>query len=173
MVFVYFIRKKQPPLPPKPNKFFLEHKKPIRKLTDIFLICILLFNLLLFMGTAIPILIKNMFYRPSVPEIPAVYLQTSWLILLMPSICISGWSGMLIGLLSIFQSNLTRTKRVILLIVCFLPVVLTVLALLTEYSEDYGLIELGLLSSLGCWLVNGPAVLVGKPFFQTSRNSSM
>jgi len=155
-----------PTAPPKAT-IFVKHRKLIRKLCDIFLICILLFNLLLFMRIAIPVLINNIFNPPSEPEIRAGHVQATWFILLMATICFSGLSGTLIGLLTVFQSNLTRVKRVILLIIVILPLASIISALLIDPSEDpRSILKLGLLSSLGCLLVNGPAVLAGRPFFQ-------
>ncbi len=147
---------------------FVKHRKLIRKLCDIFLICILLFNLLLFMRIAIPVLINNIFKPPSEHEIRAEDVQAaSWSILLTATICLSGLSGMLVGLLSVFQSNLTKLKRVILLIIVFLPLASTILALrIGPYEDSWSILKLGLLSSLGCWLINGPAVLAGISFFQ-------
>ena len=166
MAGVYLVKGKTPTAPPK-TTIFVKHRKLIRKLCDIFLICILLFNLLLFMRIAIPILINNIFKPPSEPEIRAGHVQATWFILLMATICFSGLSGMLVGLLSVFQSNLTKLKRVILLIIVVLPLAATVLALLIDPSEDpWSILKLSLLSSLGCLLINGPAVLIGKSFFQ-------
>ncbi len=155
-----------PTAPPKAT-IFVKHRKLIRKLCDIFLICILLFNMLLFMRIAIPILIDNIFKPPSGPEIRAGHVQETWFILLRATICFSGLSGMLVGLLSVFQSNLTKVKRVILLIIVVLPLASTILALLIDPNEaPRSILKLGLLSSLGCLLINGPAVLAGRPFFQ-------
>ena len=155
-----------PTAPPKAT-IFVKHRKLIRKLCDIFLICILLFNLLLFMRIAIPVLINNIFNPPSEPEIRAGYVQATWFIFLMSAICFSGLSGTLIGLLSVFQSNLTKVKRVILLIIVILPLASIISALLIDpYEDARSILKLGLLSSLGCLLVNGPAVLAGRPFFQ-------
>ncbi len=165
MAAVYLMKGKTPTAPPKAT-IFIKHRKLIRKLCDIFLICILLFNLLLFMRIAIPILIDNIFKPPSEPEIRAD-VQATWFILLMATICFSGLSGMLFGLLSVFQSNLTKVKRVILLIIVVLPLASTILALLIDpYEDPRSILKLGLLSSLGCLLINGPAVLAGRPFFQ-------
>ena len=76
---------------------------------------------------------------------------------------------MFIGMLSIFQSNLTKVKRGILLVISILPIMFTVLLLLidpTEKPEDsYSVIELCLGSLAGCWMVNGPAIILGKHFF--------
>ena len=162
MAAVYLMKGKTPTAPPKAT-IFVKHRKLIRKLCDIFLICILLFNLLLFMRIAIPILIDNIFKPPSEPEIRAGHVQA----LLMFAICLSGLSGMLFGLLSVFQSNLTKVKRVILFIIVVLPLASTILALLIDpYEDPRSILKLGLLSSLGCLLINGPAVLAGKSFFQ-------
>lgn len=166
MAAVYLMKGKTPTAPPKAT-IFIKHRKLIRKLCDIFLICILLFNLLLFMLIAIPILIRNIFNPPSGLEIRAGHIQATWFIFLRAAICFSGLSGMLVGLLSVFQSNLTKVKRVILFIIVVLPLASTILALLIDpYEDPRSILKLDLLSSLGCLLINGPAVLAGRPFFQ-------
>jgi len=166
MAAVYLMKGKTATAPPKAT-IFVKHRKLIRKLCDIFLICILLFNLLLFMRIAIPILIDNIFKPPSGPQTQAGHIQATWFILLMAAICFSGLSGMLVGLLSVFQSNLTKVKRVILFIIVVLPLASTILALLIDpYEDPRSILKLGLLSSLGCLLINGPAVLTGISFFQ-------
>lgn len=163
---VYVVKKKGPTISLKPDMFFVKHRKLIRKLGDILIICILLFSVILLMCVAIPLAVKSILTAPPEPESRAVYLQATWALFLMAAICLSGFSGMLVGLLSVFQSNLTKLKRVILLIVCLWPIVLTVLAVVNELARGYGLIKLGLVSSFACWIVNGPAVLIGRPFFQ-------
>jgi len=166
LFLVYVVKKREPAATPKSNTIFVKHRKLIRKLEDVLIICILLFNVTLFMCVAIPLAIDNIFNPPPEPEVRAAHLQTTWALFLMAAICPLGLSGALAGLLSIFQSNLTKLKRVILLIICLLPVVLTVWALQLEFSREYKLVKLGLLSSFACWIVNGPAVLAGKPFFE-------
>jgi len=163
---VYLMKGKTPTAPPKAT-IFVKHRKLIRKLCDIFLICILLLSLLLFMYIAKPVLIDNIFKPPSEHEIREGDVEASWSILLTATIYLSGLSGMLIGLLSVFQSNLTNAKRVILLIIVVLPLASTILALrIDPYEDSWSILKLGLLSSLGCWLINGPAVLAGISFFQ-------
>ena len=86
--------------------------------------------------------------------------------LLVDVVVWSGVLGPLIGLLSFFQSNLTRFKRVILLILCLLPVLFTVPALVTGSAEDRRLmIQFGIIFSTPGWIENGPSVLTGQPLF--------
>jgi hypothetical protein len=79
----------------------------------------------------------------------------------------SGISGFFAGNLSIFQSNITKIKRIILLIVCLLPIVFTILHVLTDTTESPWLIvQLCIYCSVGSWIINMPAVLFGKDFFE-------
>lgn len=75
------------------------------------------------------------------------------------------WSGLTsatLGFLSFFQSNLTRRKRIVLLVLCLLPAFFTAMAPLVGPAEDWRLsIQLGVLLSGPTWVVNGPGALTG------------
>ncbi|MCK4292759.1 MAG: hypothetical protein KAY65_06145 [Planctomycetes bacterium] len=168
IIVINFFWGKSPPPPPKPSKFFAKHKKTITRITDIFLIVIILLALSSLVDLLVPIVRETVLDPPSDPKIQALYLRFSWFMFLMFAMCVSGWLGMLVGLLSVFQSNLTKAKRTILLVVCLLPVLLTILTVAIDpYEESRSILRLGLLSSFACWLVNGPALLMGKPWPQT------
>jgi len=91
---------------------------------------------------------------------------------LMNLIIISGFSGFFIGLLSVFQSNLTKAKRIILVVISLLPIIFTILLLLInltrEPADSWSTIKLGLGASFSCWLINGPAIIIGKHFIQVA-----
>lgn len=75
--------------------------------------------------------------------------------------------ALMIGLLSPFQKDLSKPKRVFLLIICVLPMVFTVIALVVEPSGfSWRNIKLYLGSLLACWIVNGPAIILGKTFIE-------
>jgi hypothetical protein len=79
----------------------------------------------------------------------------------------SGISGFWIGLLSIFQSNITKIKRIILLILCLLPIVFTILDVLTNITESpWPIVRLCIYFSAGSWIINMPAVLIGRSSFE-------
>ena len=147
-----FARKKGPPPFPGAGKFFKKHEKSTIKICDIFWICTVLFwsSLAFFM---------LFIFRKELMFIFSILIM--W----------SGTSGFCVGNLSIFHSNITKKKRMILLIVCSLPIVFTILQVLTGYTESYlSSIQLCLYSLLGSWIINMPAVIVGRSFFELLGN---
>jgi hypothetical protein len=89
---------------------------------------------------------------------------------LVGMIMFTGIAGAFVGCLSAFQYNITRKKRIILLIICLLPAFLTIADLIIQpqfspSSNDYWLIiKLGLLYSSITWLSNGITIIFGKHF---------
>ncbi len=165
IIIIHFFWGKTPP-PPKPNKFFTKHKKTITKICDIFLIFAVLFGWLLL----IPNQVMQVLHAQNTPQqIRATEIHSAWAMLLMLMIACSGLSGALIGLLSVFQSNLTKVKRTILLIICLLPMSFTIVLLPIQPLDNlWTTIKLGLIYSSICWIINGPAILTGKHFLQMS-----
>lgn len=153
------------PLPPKPSRFFTKHKKTIYKIGDIFLISVVLFGWLPIIYIAVePIF--NSLYKP---EIQVETIQTGCAFFLISAIPISGLSGIIVGLLSVFHSNLTKVKRSILLVICVLPIAFTALLLMIKPSLDpRSTIKLGLMASFNCWIINGPAIIIGKHFYRAA-----
>ena len=83
----------------------------------------------------------------------------------------TGASGFWIGLLSIFQLDLTKIKRIIILIVCLLPIIFTILHVLNDFTESRWLaIQICVYSSALSWIVNMPAVITGKSFSELLGN---
>lgn len=173
IVTVFLIKRKQP-TPPKPNKFFLKHEKSITRIVDIFLISIVLFGWLPIIYISTSIALESIFNTTSKLELLSESLLFALAFFLIPAIPLSGVSGVLVGCLSIFHLNLTKVKRIILLIISLLPIIFTILLLLinhTEKPEDFRLIiKLGLGSLAGCWLINGPAIIIGKHFLPVYWN---
>ena len=165
IIIIHYFWGKAPP-PPKPSKFFTKHKKTINKVTDVCIICFVLVYCLLLMS--FPII--QIFDALSAPApIRATDLQFALTFFLIQLTIISGWSGIFIGFLSIFQSNLTKVKRIILLIISLLPIAFTTLLLLIEPSaKHWSTIKLGLDCTAGCWIINGPAIIVGKHFVRVA-----
>jgi len=163
IIIIHYFWGKAPP-PPKPSKFLTKHKKAINKIMDVCIICIVGSSLLL----VFPII--QIFDALSAPApIRAIDLQVALAFFLMELIIISGFSGLFIGLLSVFQSNLTKVKRFILLVISLLPIAFTTLLLLIEPSaKHWSTIKLGLSCTAGCWIINGPAIIVGKHFVRVA-----
>lgn len=168
VIVIHYFWGKTPP-PPKPSEFLAKHKKTIDKIGDIFLISVVLFGWLPIIYMSISIAVEPISNSPYKPEIQAKTIQTACALFLIPAIPISGLSGMLLGLLSVFHSNLTKVKRDILLVICLLPIAFTALLLMIEPSlGPWLIIKFGLGSLAGCWIINGPAIITGKHFFQVS-----
>ena len=77
----------------------------------------------------------------------------------------TGIAGILIGMLSFFQTGITKAKRIILTIICFLPLLFTIAwTLVKPEPENHSLyiIKLGFRYCAGCWLINGCTILFGK-----------
>jgi len=166
VIVIRFFYGKTPPSPQQ-SKFFTKHKKTINKISDICIVClVLVFCLLLVYVLVIPI-IDTLSFPQKIRAIDICFACAPSLILAIPT---SGLSGVVIGFLSVFHSNLTKRKRVILLIICLLPLAFTILVftvtvLLTgDIEEPWLLIKLGLIYSLLCWIINGPAIIIGKHF---------
>ena len=161
IIAIHYFWGKTPP-PPKPSKFYLKHKKSLTKTLDILIISFVLIYWLLMMSFPVRQIVDAL----SMPhQFRAEILRIAWESLLFKIILCSGWLGFFIGLLSAFHSNLTKVKRIILLIICLLPIVFTTLLLLIEPSgKHWATIKFGLSSLSACWLINGPAIIVGKHF---------
>ncbi len=167
VVVVYFVRKKHPPAPPKPSKFYNKHKKSIAKILDVFLIIIVVLGWVPILYMSLSIAVEPIFNPSYRPEMRVESFRTALAFFLIPAIPLSSVSSVLIGILSVFQSNLTKVKRIILLIICLLPSVFTIIALLIEPTDKpWSLIKLGLIYSCICWVINGPAIITGKHFFR-------
>ena len=162
-VIVYLVRKKSPASFSRTDNFFIKHKPTIRKALDIFLIFTILCCWWLPLSFAWDIF--RLFAPPE--SIQTETQQFERTIILIPLITLSGLSSLLLGLISVFQTSLTKTKRIILLVACSLPVVFTIILLLTDKTlGSWSIIQLCLSGSFLSWLINTPAIFLNKPFFQ-------
>lgn len=162
-IILHFLKKKSPPPFPGTGNVFVRHKVKIRKALDVFLIILILCCWLLLLSFAV-----KFFQSPSPPESnrPEIQ-QLKWSMLLIPLIVMSGQSSLLLGLLSFFHENLTKIKRLILLIACLLPVVFTILLLMIDKTPGrWSIIQFCLLGSFLSWIINAPAIFAKKPFFK-------
>ena len=165
IVAIHFVRRKSPPPFPGAGKFFERHKRDIKKISDIFIICMVLLWFPLF--SVLDVLTISSESEPTGTTTQQIDLAFTLTLLIVWS----GISGFLTGFLSVFQSNITKIKRIILLIVCLLPIVFTVLWLLSGTTESFrAVVQLCLLSSAGSWIINMPAVIVGKSSFELLGN---
>jgi len=149
--------------PPKPHPFFVRHKKTIRVVMDIFIVCSVSAMLMFVVWISF-----RDFVSLSVTDgaIRQLELQFAWVTFSSGMLMASAWGGVLVGMLSVFQSDITTLKRIVLLVLCLLPAVFAAANLSVAYSEfGWRVIPLGILVGFPSWLVNGPAVLTGQPFF--------
>ena len=79
-----------------------------------------------------------------------------------------GMSGSFAGFFTFFRYDITKTKRIILLIICLIPIILTAINLLIcpylgRWSvESDLLLKLGIQSFLSVFLINGATIILGK-----------
>ena len=153
-------RGRYPPPFPRIAAFLTRHQKHIVRATDLFIVV----SVVLFGGFLLSFLVTDMVKALSAPlPVRATRLQYTWLGGLGAMIFWSGMAALLIGLLSPFHSNLTRRKRVFLLLLCLLPVALTALALATASADvRWSMIQLGAAACSPGWIVNAPPILVGQ-----------
>jgi hypothetical protein len=158
----YFRRGAPPPL--KRHPFFVRHKKAIRLVSDISIICLV---------SALAAFVAWVSVRDvsSLPAADGAVRQTElhfdWVVFSSGMVVASAWGTFLVGMLSVFQSNITTLKRIVLLVLCLLPAVFAVGSLSVASSElGWRTVPVGVLFCVPSWLVNGPAVLTGQPFLR-------
>jgi hypothetical protein len=172
IIAFYFARKKSPPPSSGARKFLRKfsqkHEKRIIKMTNILAICMVL----LWSYVLLPIAWVDL-KSPIESESTQTFVQHLGFMCTFAFLTIwSGVSGFRIGLLSVFHSNITIMKRIILLIICLLPIVFTILQMLTEIIESPSLmVQNCLFFSAGSWIINMPAALVGKSSFELLGNT--
>ena len=161
-IVLHFLMKKSPHPFPKVGKFCAKHTIGITKILDVLIISLILLSSLLPLSS-----VREVFSSLSYPEpIRKTSLQFSWTMLFTSLIFWSGQSGLLVGFISFFNSNLTKTKRIILLIVCLFPIIFTVLLLLIDNAlGPWSIVQICLYSSLGSWIINTPLIFIGKNIF--------
>jgi len=167
IVAILISRKKGHSPFPRASKFFKKHIKGITKIFDI----IAIFIVLLWSYILLPFAWDN-FRDPIESESTRTFTQKLGLMGTFIFLTVwAGVSGFFIGNLSFFQSNLTKIKRIILLIICMLPIVFTILDVLNDLTESRWLaVQICIYSSALSWIINIPAVLTGKGFSELFGN---
>jgi hypothetical protein len=164
----HFLRKSLPP--PNKSVFFEKHKRAINHTTDIFLIFVILFGWILLIYKSVSPGVKLMLKGTHIPTNELI--MDSVGVLAIVATIISGISGGLIGLLSAFQSNLTKRKRLILFFVSILPACFTIMSLMAHRFDEPGTIwltlKLGFWASVFCWFINGSAIITGHRFIRNA-----
>ncbi len=169
VITVNYFWGKSPP-PPRKSAFFEKHKRAITRTTDIFLILVILFVWVSLTYMAISTGVAHILKRTHIATNELV--ADSVAFFAIGATALSGKSGILIGFLSIFWSNLTTRKRLILAVVSVLPIGFTILAMLAARFDEpeaiWPLVMMCLGSLVSCWLVNGSAIIAGQHFFRVA-----
>ena len=161
LVVLYFVGKKYPRPFPRSGEFVARHRKAIIAAMDIVVVGTVVLGSMFFLSVFHEDLRT---WRD--PLQPQVIRAVSFFTLFVDMVVWSGVLGPLVGFHSFFQSDLTKFKRIVLLILCLMPALFTVLALLIGSAEDRRLmILLGVVFSAPGWIENGPSVLIGQPLF--------
>ncbi len=154
----------------KPGKFFSKHEETIRKVLDIIIICLIIF-ISLTMIYSIEMFLESLIdfneNQTSDRTFESSILPFELSILLISLIWYSGIAGFFTGLLSVFQKNIKKTKRIILLIISILPIFFTISLLIIWPNENrWSTIQFGFTPSIFCWFINGPAIILGQPWIK-------
>ncbi len=161
LVVLHFIRKPYSRPCPKSHESPGKYRKVVVAVTDAFLIGTVLFGCTVFLSA-----LREDFRTWHDPLHPQAIRAMHRSLLFIDVVVWSGVLDPLIGSLSFFQSNLTRVKRIILLILCLLPALFTVPAVLTSPAENRWVVALlGVVFSAPGWIENGPSVVTGQPLF--------
>ena len=161
-VIVRYQNKKKGLTQPTAFHKLAKYEKTIVKICDIFVICVLL----LAVGWSFTFCLRTFLQRPSAPYIQESSFRYDICACLMLLTVFSGMSAVLVGALSCFHTSLTRRKRLILMIVCLMPMVMTIIHLAIDPGtiNPWRIIKLGLGFSWPCWFFHGPAIVLGKSF---------
>ncbi len=157
-----YSRKGTPPRP-RPHPFLVRHKSAIRLVSDLFILGFVSAMVVFVVWRSF----RGLFSVSTGDEFRRqMELRFAWSSFYAGMATVSAWGTFLVGMLSVFQSDITALKRAVLLVLCFLPA--TFVAGMSTISSELGwrMVSLGLLSCLPSWLVNGPAVVTGRPFFR-------
>ena len=149
------------PTRPESDLFIRRHAKTIRLVSfGVFLLGVIVFVVYPSALEFSRALVMDGFRRQ-------VDLRFAWASLLGGMAMASASGGAMIGIFPVFQRNITRFKRIILLVLCLLPMTFTLLSSVAA-SSGFGwpVIKVGLTLSSACWVINGPAILTGRSFLQ-------
>jgi hypothetical protein len=83
---------------------------------------------------------------------------------LVPSITLLSLAIIFISCAPFFKAKLTKLKRIVLLILCLIPMVLAAFTIVIEPElNNWLIIRLGIISALPCLLLNSSSLLIGQP----------
>jgi hypothetical protein len=86
---------------------------------------------------------------------------------LVPGISFLSWTVLFVSCAQFFNIKITKLKRIVLFVLCSMPIILAAFTIVIEPKLDNRLvIRLGIISSLPCWLINSSALLIGKTLIE-------
>ncbi|MBN1358952.1 MAG: hypothetical protein JW993_00085 [Sedimentisphaerales bacterium] len=165
LALAFLLRKRYPRPSPEISNFLVRHRGTIARVIDIALIIAVLFwSPLLFDA------IRGFRQaRAGATEPPLSLAQA----LSMSLVMVAVWSGFVapfLGCLSVFRFRITTPKRIVLLILCLLPMIFATVALLFSPVEDRRPVaQLGALVCVPTWIANGSRALTGRPLVEVIR----
>ena len=99
---------------------------------------------------------------PPTPEIVQIKTSINYLLLFQ----YSSWAVFMTSFLSPFQKSITAVKRIILLIICYVPVILGTLYCISDQSQNSQSIRHLLVVLVMLIFLYGPPILLGKSSFE-------
>jgi hypothetical protein len=166
LVSLYLARRmRKKGLDPYPTREkFEKHKKTIDKVTNIF--CggvIILAAAVMIFGISLPLReiinpIAPLDEKTQILELGLVFMQLTWFL---------GLTSFFIGMTTYFQQNLTKKKRIILLIVSIVPVCFFITwAFIDDGTPSLTKLKFAFSYCSGIAIINGPGIVSGTSFFE-------
>ncbi len=160
---VKYFQKETPPRP-RPHPFFARHRRAVCLVSDLVIVCFVLAMVAFLVWVSF----RDFFALPTGDVFRRhMELRIAWSSFSSGMVVVSAWGTFLLGMLSVFQSSITTPKRIVLLVLCFVPAAFVVGSFVAAASElDRRVISLSLLACVPSWLVNGPPAVTGQPFLR-------
>ena len=151
--------------PYPPSDRFKKHEKRISRWLDGFIVSYIVVFAVLY-GSMLSII-----NRPILPEIPSEYTQRETHLLITVDLLLLfiyfDSAVLMASLLSPFHKNITITKRIILFIMCCVPLVIGILFWIYDDRHNHTYyIKLLLGGLFPVLFINWPPILLGKPFIE-------
>lgn len=149
--------------PPQPFPWLKKYKKRISLWSDLFIIAfVVLYTFFydIFLNLVLRSLNSPVQYQPADirPTLSIVFL------VLMNY---STWTFTLVSFLSCFQENITRIKRLVLSVMCCIPLTFGIVSCVLDNVQGYTFyIKVLPMSLFPIVFLNWPAILLGQPFFE-------
>lgn len=149
---------------PKPHPFFARHRRAVCLVSDLVIVCFVL----AMVAFVVWVSFRDFFALPTEDAFRRhMELRIAWSFFSSGMVWVSACGTFLLGMLSVFQSSITTPKRIVLLVLCFVPAAFAV-ANLSLVSSEFGrqAILSAIVACVPSWLVNGPPVVTGQPFLR-------